>query len=453
MEATLEALAGSTLEKLVELVDSPERHDIPYSEVCSAQIEAANERFQSRRGEIKLLNHRAQQADLTAVRRPQDLVPLLFAHTTYKSYPENWFTEGRWDRMGRWLDTVVSHRVRGVDLDGVADIDDWLERLAKVGHFVSCSSGTTGKCSMLDSSALDLQTSKRSNAAGFAWTTGLPRARQFKMISTAPMAKTFRAEAGRAALAEAFGDVDYYAFPGPPITIGQVSRMVALRRRIAEGSAQPNEIAAFEATAAEREKGLEDAIARAADDAIANRHRPIVISGLFSGMYRVAEAVRALGYGRADFHPGNALNVGGGLKGAVLPPNYREIILETFNIRPQHINQTYTMQDINCTMPRCPAGRYHVPPNIIILPLDEGGDELLATEGEVEGRAGFFDLTLDGRWGGLISGDKVQVDFGRCACGHQGPTVGGEISRYAELPGGDKITCAGTIDAYIRGVG
>jgi hypothetical protein len=71
---------------------------------------------------------------------------------------------------------------------------------------------------------------------------------------------------------------------------------------------------------------------------------------------------------------------------------------------------------------------------------------------EIEGRAAFFDLALDGRWCGLISGDKVRVDYGQCACGHQGPTVHDEIVRYSDLAGGDKISCAGTIDAYIRGV-
>jgi hypothetical protein len=453
METMLESLAGSTVEKLIRLADAPERHDIPYEQLRAEQIQGANERFQSRRREIKLLNHRAEEAKLDAVRSLEDLVPLLFAHTAYKSYPESWFTEGKWDRMGRWLDTVVTYRVRGVDLNGVTDVDDWLERLAAVGHFVSCSSGTTGKCSMLDSSDADLRFAKRSNAACFEWATGLPRARQFKMISTAPTAKTPRAEAGRAALAENFGDVDYYAFPGQPITIGQVSKMVALRRRITEGTAQPGEIAAFEATSAEREKALDAAIAAAAEQTVANRHRPIMVSGMYAGMYRVAETVRAMGYSGKDFHPGNALNVGGGLKGAVLPANYREFIFETFNIQPQHICHMYAMQDINSAMPRCPAGRYHIPPQVIILPLTEDGEQLAAVKGEIEGRAGFFDLSVDGRWGGLISGDKVHVDFGPCACGHEGPTLGGEITRYSELPGGDKITCAGTIDAYVRGVG
>ena len=88
----------------------------------------------------------------------------------------------------------------------------------------------------------------------------------------------------------------------------------------------------------------------------------------------------------------------------------------------------------------------------MMLPLDAPGEELLdASDGEIEARAAFFDLSLEGRWGGVISGDRVTVDFRACDCGHKGPTIGPEIVRYADLEGGDKITCAGTIDAYVRG--
>ncbi|MFV8164791.1 hypothetical protein ACNQVK_22350 [Mycobacterium sp. 134] len=68
----------------------------------------------------------------------------------------------------------------------------------------------------------------------------------------------------------------------------------------------------------------------------------------------------------------------------------------------------------------------------------------------MQARGAFFDLSLEGRWGGVISGDRIDADFGECHCGHQGPTVGPDITRYADL-GGDKITCSGTIDAYVRG--
>jgi hypothetical protein len=112
----------------------------------------------------------------------------------------------------------------------------------------------------------------------------------------------------------------------------------------------------------------------------------------------------------------------------------------------------YSMQEVNSSFPKCRAGRYHVAPWVLALPLDDPGEVLLdATDGEIEARAAFFDLSLAGRWGGVISGNRITIDARPCACGHQGPTIGNDIVRYADLDGGDKITCAGTIDAYVKG--
>ena len=47
--------------------------------------------------------------------------------------------------MGKWLATVSTRRVEGLDTDGVETLDDWIKRLETVGHYLSCSSGTTGK--------------------------------------------------------------------------------------------------------------------------------------------------------------------------------------------------------------------------------------------------------------------------------------------------------------------
>ena len=75
------------------------------------------------------------------------------------------------------------------------------------------------------------------------------------------------------------------------------------------------------------------------------------------------------------------------------------------------------MQELNTPFPRCRSGRYHVAPWVMVLPLDEPGEQLLdASAGEIEARAAFFDLSLDGRWGGVISGDKVDDGLRRmCA--------------------------------------
>ena len=89
------------------------------------------------------------------------------------------------------------------------------------------------------------------------------------------------------------------------------------------------------------------------------------------------------------------------------------------------------------------------------LLLDRAGETLLEPErggGIVEGRFAFLDLLYEGRWGGLISGDKVHVDFAeRCACGRWGPSILDDITRFAQPGEDDHIGCAGTIDAYVRG--
>jgi hypothetical protein len=86
------------------------------------------------------------------------------------------------------------------------------------------------------------------------------------------------------------------------------------------------------------------------------------------------------------------------------------------------------------------------------LLLDDSGEHLIEQrEGCVSGRMALFDVSIDGRWGGIISGDRVVIDYDDSATGRSGPAVL-EIERYSELEGGDdKLTCAGTIDSFVRG--
>ena len=178
--------------------------------------------------------------------------------------------------------------------------------------------------------------------------------------------------------------------------------------------------------------------------------------GAVVGLYAVAKAVRELGYSAKDFHPDNCIYVGGGLKRAQLPDDYQQFVHETFNIPADRNFQNYSMQELNSGMPKCrECGRYHVPPWMVPMILDKDGDKLLPYDlsgGEIEGRAAFFDLSLDGRWGGVITGDRISIDYNPSGCSHKGPSIRDNIARYADLAGDDKIGCAGTIDAYVRGV-
>jgi hypothetical protein len=447
--------AGAAVERLTNLATASDRFDIPVKELLPTQLEAVDELLRDRMDKIRLLRHRAQSACINSVRGQADIIPLLFAHTAYKSYPETWLTERKWDRLGKWLETVSTHPVANVDTTAVCDIDDWIARLNAAGHFVSCTSGTTGKSAMLNASVADLAWTRRDAVSSFSWGSGVVPAKDRRIFGLAPVANTPRNLASREALAAAYAvpGSARFSYPIPPITIGQITGMVALRKRIAEGIAKPAEITAYEETSAARQKAIDQAVGISAEAIVEARGEKLLLQGMWASLYRIAEAVRALGYSGADFHPDNAMYVGGGLKGAVLPPNYREYVFETFHLSPTRVNRMYGMQEIITAMPRCRAGRYHVAPWLICLVLDQAGEMLIpAASGEIEGRAAFFDLALDGRWGGVISGDKIAVDYGKCACGNRSPSIRDDVTRYSELPGGDKISCSGTIDAYVRGV-
>jgi hypothetical protein len=445
---------GSAIEQLLSLQGSDDRFDIDQAELLPLQLEAANERFQTRVEAIPLLRNRAENGEVTKIAERKDLVPLLFAHTAYKSYVESWLASGRWDRMAKWLRTVSSNPHDGLDLEGVTSLDDFVERMEGVGSYVSCSSGTTGKPALIPSSEADLEVASNSNVHGMTWATGIVPAGDRRMLGLGPRMKLARNERARLAMIDAFSSEDNtYQMPLPPIGPGSMIDMVVLRRKIADGTASPSEVAAFDGVSTARAKSMTEANDSVIDELIASRHDKLLLGSMFATLYGMAEQVRAKGYSAKDFDEENMLLVGGGLKGTTLPENYREYIRETFNIPERLIYTLYTMQELNTSFPKCPANRYHIAPWVMALPLDDPGEQLVDGDGEITCRAAFFDISLDGRWGGVISGDKVGLDFGDCTCGHRGPTVGEEIVRYADLAGGDKISCAGNIDAYVRGEG
>jgi len=442
-------------ERLVQLVGAEDCFDIAPAELLPIQLQAATERLQSQADSIPLLANRAESAGVKEIKVSDDLVPLLFAHTTYKTYAEGWLNERRWDRMGRWLATVSTRPVDGLDTAGVETLDDWIKQLETVGHYLSCSSGTTGKPAMLSCTEGDIELSARINIEALLWATGLTRGEDRKFLGLGPQFAAPREDAIRQAMVDAFSSCypPYQFGDGEPITVGSMVDIITLRRKLTDGTARPNEIAEFERVAAQRAADMDISAKKAIDAVIEARALPLLATGMFATLYQIAEGIRAKGHGGDDFNPSNAMMVAGGLKGTVLPENYREYVLETFNVAEDRLYHAYSMREINATFPLCHAGRYHISPWVIMLPLDTGGERLLdAGGGEIDSRAGFFDISIEGCWGGVISGDKVNVDFAKCHCGHQGPTVGRNIARYADLPGGDKLTCAGSIDAYVRGV-
>ena len=116
--------------QLVDMSLDPDKaFNTPAAELDSLRLAAAQELFALRVEQIPLLKRRAQDAHIERITSFADLVPLLFAHTVYKSYPQALFDKGRWPAMLQWMQTLAVSDLSNVDLANVKDVDDFVERL------------------------------------------------------------------------------------------------------------------------------------------------------------------------------------------------------------------------------------------------------------------------------------------------------------------------------------
>src|SRR3954463_8874636 len=85
---------SSAFEKLVSHVEDPKFFELTRAELEPLWLEAANERLAQQRERIPYLGRLAEERGIDAIHSFDDLVPLLFAHSDYKSYPESLISRG-----------------------------------------------------------------------------------------------------------------------------------------------------------------------------------------------------------------------------------------------------------------------------------------------------------------------------------------------------------------------
>ncbi|WP_240334301.1 hypothetical protein [Sphingobium estronivorans] len=124
------------VDELIAFARSPDPFRKAPDNLAELQLEAARERFAERRQKIRVLDKRAREAGITTIDSFADLVPLLFAHTSCKSYPEAFVDNAQWSHMNMWLGTLSSYPTDNIDVADVRDIDDWLDRAKTAGHHV-----------------------------------------------------------------------------------------------------------------------------------------------------------------------------------------------------------------------------------------------------------------------------------------------------------------------------
>jgi hypothetical protein len=442
-------------EMLLNMIEKPdEAFNVSEADLRPLRLAAAQELFEERLRQIPLLRQRAEEAGIDRIEKLADLVPLLFAHTVYKSYPASFVEKGQWERLLKWLDTLSVPDMTQVDVSGVSNVDEWLDALWAADHRVLATSGSSGKCSFLNHTAGDQANKKRHFKYTAAWPVQVASKDRPVFWMGQIKGPNSAVEAGQFAMENWGRDGAVFTLTQEPLRISQVSRMAAMRKNMADGSATPQEIAEFEReSAAQGERGAAEMRAFA-DKVLEHRHEPIYLIGFWAQHLAIIERARELGIPDGDFHPDSIIGAGGGVKGIPLPPDYRERVNGFYGnvLRPG----LYAMTELSQPMPRCEKGHYHIPPGLIVLLLDETGEQLLnpdtPRQGVIEGRFAFLDLAYEGRWGGLITGDKVEMDFSpTCECGRHGPVIHDNIVRFTQVGQDDNIGCAGTIDAYIRG--
>jgi hypothetical protein len=419
-------------------------------ELRPVQLQAAEELLHERRGEIRVLDRRAHDAEIDAISSLQDVVPLLFSDATYKSYPDAFIRGGRWDRMNAWLSTL-SRRAIDVDVEAATSIDGWIELLHRAGHYVMSTSGTSGRPSFLATSAADhaaLGNSYAQSARVMVGATGNPDRRAFLAM---PRSRTTVAQITMELLAARLCGGPTRYLTEEPLRADDIARMGRLRQAIHAGTADPGEIAAAEADAGAQARAMGDRLGEFVEDVLAHHEEPLFVAGTFGMLWRVVEAARARGIPDGSFSADTVLLTGGGLKGVQAPPDVRDRVRAFFGDAVGQF-EAYGMSELVGPFARCSSGRFHVPPTTLVLLLDKAGENATElTSGVVTGRFAAIDLLIDDRWGGLISGDRTTVCFEPCDCGRASPQVV-DIVRYVDLPeGDDKLSCAATMDAYVRG--
>jgi hypothetical protein len=430
---------------------------MPAPEVERIQLQAVRNRFNTLKDRLPVLSRLAQEQGISEITALDDAAKLLFKHSVYKSYPVSLIEKNRYDRLTAWLANLTIADLSGVRTEGIESIDDWLDALLRDAKVrITHSTGTSGKLSFLprgpEDAKLQLRTGRLSQEV-----LGGPEPLGLDKVPSIIVGQRIMYN-GYGAILEALvselynGDESMLVIMDP----GRLSAdVLSLGGRLA--AAENRGELGREQISPAILKRLDDFVA-AQKDAPARRAKffdrifnellgkRVMMVGNWAMYHEMVEAGRERGQD-GIFASDSIVLSAGGTKGKVLPEGFKEDIRKFLGV--DAISEGYGMSEISGLMGKCSAGKYHVPPSMLVFLLDPETGAPSPREGTHTGRFGVIDLAISQRWGGILSGDEVTMTFGTCACGLDGPHIDDAIRRFSEKEGGDdKITCAGAPEAH-----
>jgi len=435
-------------------------HSVPRDELHRLQIGNLRRRFADLRGRVPMLEKLADRQGIDSIDRLEDVVPLLFEHTMYKSYPPQLLEESRFADINRWLGKLTVHDPAAVDVSACECLDDWIDAMDAESPLALCvTSGTTGTMSLMPHSKEEMDRHVRTYRMTYLQSFGDdPQEAMSRDLHI--LWPYFRYPSGGHSL-----DLDLtvkYLLQGDesrmhPVYPGRMSLDVlflSARMRAAQakgeldkldvGPAMRRRKAEFE----ELDRDMPEQMDRFFDRAMEElRGERIFLIGTWVLLHGLASRGLARGFEKV-FSPDSILITGGGAKGVTPPDNWQDDVSRFVGV--PRFKGLYAMTEGLARHTTCREGHYHLAPWIVPYVLDPDTSKPLPRQGTVTGRMAFYDLLVDSHWGGFISGDEVTINWSDpCPCGQTSVYLQGTIQRYSEKRGGDdKISCAARPGAH-----
>jgi hypothetical protein len=462
------------LEQMAELKNTHVRL-IKIAQAWASKKEYDPSQARSLRKQAALLLHDHYRENIPVYRRLaeeegigglKDIEPikseLMSTDDVFKSYNQEWLDLRDFQKMNEWLGTVFHQRVE-INVDEVGTIDQWIDRLTENGIIPAYSSGTTGRFSFVP----------RDEMSWYLFTTA-PMAYLTPML----MDKGFGALWQRLLVKPAIRALPPYKFAelvkkmsvtdcdgfllnfksgnmGIQLVGQEFAKMfkrstflydidlsASAIRCLTRGAKTEDDqkmLMEFQAGTVGNKDENYSKIIKGVKNTTRERRKIF----LFGAPYQLKELtdLMAANNDRVRARDGSFILFGGGWKTFEGDKIERDDLVarvsETFGVPGDLVVEGYSMTEINSLMVRCEHGRFHMPPIIEPVILDE---DLVPLEGnDLKGAFGFLDPFALSYPGFTISGDNVHLVDERCPCGMHGPA----LTEIGRAPGREVKGCGG----------
>jgi hypothetical protein len=335
---------------------------------------------------IPMVNKLALRQKISSVSEPEDVVPLLFDHTMYKSHPVSLLQRRQFAALTAWLGKLTAVDVSMVDATSTDSIDQWLDLIAEGTDLdISYTSGTTGTMSFLPRSGSDYVTGARVNRIEALQTFGAPPGDQelnqpYHFFMRANRLRgSYRPDAYTLGARE----FDHTCIARPSADLLWLAarlRFAAARGDVSRVDVPDSLLARVPEMRAAHDREIE-ALGEWVETIASFQGKKIIWNQFPFDIHSIAQPRVAAGI-RWSFAPGSVLSVSGGSRGHDLDPDWKS---EVERFTDARIAQAYGMSELPSMYYMCAAGRYHLQPTVIPFVLDPDTSHLLPRTGSQTG--------------------------------------------------------------------